>query len=574
LAQQLATPSSDRPPGYQPGASATTLGPPPGQPYPGLIRPGTPGPVPSGSIPPGMPSRQTTPTPVATGVPPAGSVGPGPNAPITPGAPIQPQQQQPGQQQPLGPYPQPYGPPGQAPNQQPRQPSFGWRSGAPYGNQYPQQGSPGPVQTVGAPWVPPTGTPQPRNPAWDQSQRFPGPMPGSPATPTFNGTNHQQGSVTPAMPAQQQSQQWASGSPSMTNSRPPYMGPRPPYRPADGKPPYPMSPTAGKGPMPVVGPPGSSVYPPNMQPMGTGMSIYPVKRESFFPPDSIEAVGPVISKRRRLGRADVAPVDAWRLYLALKSGLLAESSWAIDVLNVLLYDDVSIHYFSLGYMPGLLEVLLEHFRRCLAQIFTILEDMEIGYDRIEEFKAKLKQRSLTVKDEKPLEAVEAASAAPEEDDDAWWSWPRRKSEPDHLETADLGSVKNSDLSGERVRFLDGDDWSMNTRRNEKVGIVPRENELFVIDAKKDWDIHDGFESGMEQWQIGGGDTTQHIVTHFTAELNNVPFVRVLKRVKKNVPSADSDANETTGNQTQDAEEETVAEKNSLTASEQSDDQLQ
>ena len=101
------------------------MGPPPGQPYPGLIRPGTPGPVPSGSIPPGMPSRQTTPTPVATGVPPAGSVGPGPNAPITPGAPIQPQQQQPGQQQPLGPYPQPYGPPGQAPNQQPRQPSFG-----------------------------------------------------------------------------------------------------------------------------------------------------------------------------------------------------------------------------------------------------------------------------------------------------------------------------------------------------------------------------------------------------------------------------------------------------------------
>ena len=452
--------------------------------------------------------------------------------------------------------------------------SLGWRSGAPYGNQYPQQGSPGPVQTVGAPWVPPTGTPQPRNPAWDQSQRFPGPMPGSPATPTFNGTNHQQGSATPAMPAQQQPQQWASGSPSMTNSRPPYMGPRPPYRPADGKPPYPMSPTAGKGPMPVVGPPGSSVYPPNMQPMGTGMPIYPVKRESFFPPDSIEAVGPVVSKRRRLGRADVAPVDAWRLYLALKSGLLAESSWAIDVLNVLLYDDVSIHYFSLGYMPGLLEVLLEHFRRCLAQIFTILEDMEIGYDRIEEFKAKLKQRSLTVKDEKPLEAVEAVSAAPEEEDDAWWSWPRRKSEPDHLETADLGSVKNSDLSGERVRFLDGDDWSMNTRRNEKVGIVPRENELFVIDAKKDWDIHDGFESGMEQWQIGGGDTTQHIVTHFTAELNNVPFVRVLKRVKKNVPSADSDANDSTGNQTHDAEEQTVIEKNSLTASEQSDDQLQ
>lgn len=112
--------------GYQPGATTTNLGPPPGQPpYPGLIRPGTPGPVPPGSVPPGMPSRQTTPTPVASGAPPVGpsSVGPGSSAPPnTPGAPIQPQ----GQQQPLGPYPQPpYGPPGQPPNQQPRQASFG-----------------------------------------------------------------------------------------------------------------------------------------------------------------------------------------------------------------------------------------------------------------------------------------------------------------------------------------------------------------------------------------------------------------------------------------------------------------
>ena len=416
----------------------------------------------------------------------------------------------------------------------------GWRSGTPYGNQYPpQNSSPGPVQTVGAPWVPPTGTAQPRNPAWDQSPRFPGPMPGSPATPTFNGTNHQQGSTTPAMPSQQPTQQWTSGPPSMTNNRPPYMGPRPPYRPSDGKPvPYPMPAIPGKGAMPVVGPPGSSVYAPNMQSMsGTGMPIYPVKRESFFPPDSVEAVGPVMSKRRRLGRTDVAPVDAWRLYLALKSGLLAESSWAIDVLNILLYDDVSVHYFSLGYMPGLLEVLLEHFRRCLAQIFTILEDMEIGYDRIEEFKTKLKQRSLTAGDEiVSLDTTEAASEALE-DEEAWWSWPRRKSQPDNLDTADLGSVKSSDLAGERVLFLEGNDCSMNTRRREKVGISPRDKELFIIDAKKDWDIHDGFESGMEQWQIGGGDTTQHIVTHFTAELNNVPFVRVLKRVKKNVDSA-------------------------------------
>ena len=145
----------------------------------------------------------------------------------------------------------------------------------------------------------------------------------------------------------------------------------------------------------MTGPPGAVNYPQGMPPgPPANMPIFPAKRESYFPPDSVEAVVPVMAKRRRLCRADMVPVDAWRVYLALKSGLLAESTWAIDVLNVLLYDDSSIHYFSLAYMPGLTEVLLEHFRRCLSQIFTILEDMEIGFDRIEEFKSKLKQRSI------------------------------------------------------------------------------------------------------------------------------------------------------------------------------------
>lgn len=275
------------------------------------------------------------------------------------------------------------------------------------------------------------------------------------------------------------------------------------------------------------------------------MPVYPVKRESYFPPDSVEAVVPVMAKRRRLCRPDVVPVDAWRVYLALKSGLLAESTWAIDVLNVLLYDDSTVHYFSLSYMPGLTEVLLEHFRRCLAQIFTILEDMEIGYDRIEEFKSKLKQRAVVAskrdgsscngEQERDKTAArrdeDGAADETDEDEDAWWNWTkRRRRQRDGMEASDLGAVKELDLAGDRVRFLDGPEWSMNTRRGEKVGVVQRDDELFVVDVKKEWDVHDGFESGMDQWQIGGGDTTQHIVTHFTAELGIVPFVRVLKKL--------------------------------------------
>lgn len=55
--------------------------------------------------------------------------------------------------------------------------------------------------------------------------------------------------------------------------------------------------------------------------------------------------------------------------MSLRSGLLAESCWALDTLNILLFDDVSVAYFGLQHMPGLLDVLLEHFRKALDDMF-------------------------------------------------------------------------------------------------------------------------------------------------------------------------------------------------------------
>jgi hypothetical protein len=56
--------------------------------------------------------------------------------------------------------------------------------------------------------------------------------------------------------------------------------------------------------------------------------------------------------------------------MSLKSGLLAESTWAIDALNILLYDDNTIAYFNLKHFPGLLNILIEHFLKCLKLIFN------------------------------------------------------------------------------------------------------------------------------------------------------------------------------------------------------------
>ena len=56
--------------------------------------------------------------------------------------------------------------------------------------------------------------------------------------------------------------------------------------------------------------------------------------------------------------------------MSLKSGLLAESAWAIDALNILLFDDSTIAYFHLKHFPGLLNILIEHFLKCLKSIFN------------------------------------------------------------------------------------------------------------------------------------------------------------------------------------------------------------
>lgn len=40
--------------------------------------------------------------------------------------------------------------------------------------------------------------------------------------------------------------------------------------------------------------------------------------------------------------------EAWRVMMSLKSGLLAESTWALDTINILLYDDSTVGSFNLS----------------------------------------------------------------------------------------------------------------------------------------------------------------------------------------------------------------------------------
>lgn len=57
--------------------------------------------------------------------------------------------------------------------------------------------------------------------------------------------------------------------------------------------------------------------------------------------------------------------------MSLKSGLLAESTWALDTLNILLRDDSTVGFFYLKHHHSLLNTLVDHFKETLLEIFDL-----------------------------------------------------------------------------------------------------------------------------------------------------------------------------------------------------------
>ena len=118
-----------------------------------------------------------------------------------------------------------------------------------------------------------------------------------------------------------------------------------------------------------------------MQTVQTSLSNLKYKaREQMFPADCVESTVPVESKKRKLCAKDITPLDPWKLYMSLKSGLLAESTWALDALNILLFDDQTISYFHLSHFPGLVSILLEHFVISLKALFDEFRTIQVEPD--------------------------------------------------------------------------------------------------------------------------------------------------------------------------------------------------
>ena len=65
------------------------------------------------------------------------------------------------------------------------------------------------------------------------------------------------------------------------------------------------------------------------------------------------------------------PVEILRLMMSLRSGVLSETTWALDTLNIMLHDDRTVIYFSLKHHNNLCSILTDHLKQCLHDIFGV-----------------------------------------------------------------------------------------------------------------------------------------------------------------------------------------------------------
>ncbi|KFQ93600.1 AT-rich interactive domain-containing protein 1B, partial [Nipponia nippon] len=238
----------------------------------------------------------------------------------------------------------------------------------------------------------------------------------------------------------------------------------------------------------------------------------PIRREITFPPGSVEASQPVLKPRRKITSKDIVTPEAWRVMMSLKSGLLAESTWALDTINILLYDDSTVATFNLSQLSGFLELLVEYFRKCLIDIFGILMEYEVGdpgHKALDHKAAKKDDSQSLAEDTGKEENDECVDYFDEDEEEA---------EDEKVEGEEKSIVFSTPGA-----IADPSERPKQASKFDKLPIkIVKKNNLFVVDRSDKLGRVQEFDSGLLHWQLGGGDTTEHIQTHFESKMEIPP----------------------------------------------------
>ncbi|XP_071394447.1 AT-rich interactive domain-containing protein 1B-like, partial [Centroberyx affinis] len=284
-----------------------------------------------------------------------------------------------------------------------------------------------------------------------------------------------------------------------------------------------------------------------------------LRRDLNYPLGSVEATMPILKPRRKITSKDTGTPEAWRVMMSLKSGLLAESTWALDTINILLYDDSTVASFNLSQLPGFLELIVEYFRRCLIEIFGILEEYEVGTvaqksllsptpgqqeepapDPETDCNVQSEPESTAgaelreeqpggITEETPPVAAEPVtvevneekeepelSVKKEDGNEEDREKEKEKEKEQEGEGAGEASEKGSESKAESVDqpVTELGPRSKQASKYDKLPIKIVHKEDLIEDMTEHLGHVTEFTSGLLHWQAGGGDSTAHIQTHF------------------------------------------------------------
>ncbi|XP_062325531.1 AT-rich interactive domain-containing protein 1B-like [Osmerus eperlanus] len=273
-----------------------------------------------------------------------------------------------------------------------------------------------------------------------------------------------------------------------------------------------------------------------------------LRRDLNYPLGSVESTMPLLKPRRKITSKDTGTPEAWRVMMSLKSGLLAESTWALDTINILLYDDSTVASFNLSQLPGFLELIVEYFRRCLIEMFGILEEYEVGTvgqktllgpaaeqgeeptsdmetDGDNQSEAVLVQEAETTEEQPTAVTEEAASVVtelvPDEMKEASDAEVKVKKEEENEEEVEKEKGEGVSEKGEEAKgdSLEHSESELEPRpkqasKYDKLPIKILHKDHLIEDMSEQLGHVTEFSSGLQHWQAGGGDSTAHIQTHF------------------------------------------------------------
>ncbi|CAF92773.1 unnamed protein product, partial [Tetraodon nigroviridis] len=228
-----------------------------------------------------------------------------------------------------------------------------------------------------------------------------------------------------------------------------------------------------------------------------------IRRDVAFPPGSVEASQPHLKPRRRLTMKDIGTPEAWRVMMSLKSGLLAESTWALDTINILLYDDSSISTFNLCQLPG--------FPGAGGGVLQTLPHRDLWHPE-----GVRSGRPRTAHPHRPRRRRGL----------------RRGHSPAGGRGHGLGGGRGRGRGGGGVQGQRGllagssQDPGLHPERPRQASKfdklplkVVRKKNPFLANHASQLGQRQSFDSGLIHWSIGGGDTTDHIQTHFESRLD-------------------------------------------------------